>query len=47
MGFEGQALVDEVTDNTARKDQQLEYLFERKCHLGVLTTKVFGAYVGA
>ena len=46
VGFEGQALVHEATDNTARKDQQIEYLFERGCHLGVLTTKVFGAYVG-
>ena len=46
MGFEGQALVDEITDNTARKDQQMEYLFERKCHMGILATKVFGAYVG-
>ncbi|MGL4802033.1 MAG: hypothetical protein ACRC18_07180 [Cetobacterium sp.] len=45
-GFEGQALVDEVADNTTRLDQQLEYLFERMCHLGVLKASTFGAYVG-
>ena len=44
-GFSGQATVIENTDGTTRNDQQIEYLFQRMCHLGVLATTRFGAYV--
>lgn len=45
VGFEGDAMVIENTDGTARNDQQIEYKFQRMCHLGVLSTARFGAYV--
>lgn len=45
VGFEGDAMVIENTDGTKRNDQQIEYKFQRMCHLGVLSTARFGAYV--
>lgn len=43
MGFEGQATIIEDTTGL-RQDQQIEYSFARKCHMGILTTSKFGAY---
>ena len=34
----------ENTDGTVRDDQQIEFVMQRKMHLGVLVASRFGAY---
>lgn len=44
LRFEGDAYVEENTSETARKDMQIEYQFNRKIQLGVLKSNVYGVY---
>lgn len=41
-GFEGEAMVLENLDGTVRNDQQIDFWFIRKVHLGVIATARFG-----
>lgn len=44
VGFEGEGFVFEDTEGKKRNDRQLEYLFTRRCHVGVVKAVNYGVY---